>query len=46
MKVYCLTLICLPHEGGGAHDGYVQQARQQLPLGGHVDDEGEVDEGH
>ena len=46
LKVYCLTLICLPHECCCAHDGDVEEARQQLPLGGHVDDEGEVDQGH
>ena len=45
LKVSNLTLVCLPHECGGAHDGDLQEARQQLPLGGHVDDEGEVDQG-
>ena len=40
-----LTLVCLPHGGGGAHDGELQQPRAQLPLGRHVDDEGEVDQG-
>ena len=40
-----LTLVRLPHGGGGAHDGELQQPRAQLPLGRHVDDEGEVDQG-
>ena len=43
---YWLTLVCLPHGGGCAHDGELQQAGHQLPLGRHVHDEGEVDEGH
>ena len=41
-----LTLISLLHVGGGAHDGELEEAGHDLPLGGHVDDEGEVDQGH
>ena len=39
-----LTLVSLPHVGGGADDGDVQQAGGDLPLGRDVDDEGEVDQ--
>ena len=31
---------------GGADDGEVEEAGGDLPLGGDVDDEGEVDQGH
>ena len=39
-----LTLVSLPHVGGGADDGDLQEAGGDLSLGRDVDDEGEVDQ--
>ena len=44
MELLLLTLVSFPHIRGGADDGDLQQAGGDLPLGGDVDDEGEVDQ--
>ena len=42
--ILLLTLVSFPHIRGGADDGDLQEAGGDLPLGGDVDDEGEVDQ--